>query len=898
MAHRRKLIPVTGAQCCLISASECATLEATLRKILTPKFFWMFIAYAFALASTRAAEPFQAAAPAADQQSTACGAKAYCYDTPHFAATVTSFRTSTVNGYKIIDTSIRFLNKTDQPLILGYVTASGFATDDRGNRSAVGGPNGYRGIGLVVGNNFDPKMIVRPGGWGEAQFELVLQGSPEIVGFHYVLDLTVAEIKTLEGNQHMLDGEFPLHFEGLANGVSQGAGSFAGAPDGLANAVSNLKSIFGKKKAVQNAATVANSAASTAAAVNAAANSAASQSSPAAVANTLGQAAQKGQPQQKSGQQPGQRPDGRGHPSAQNQNNDSGPFKPPAGTKIEEKVLAPLQQGARFMVSPHGVHVATTEMDGSRPVVYYDGVEGPKFDALLNGAANEVIVFSPDGKRYAYCARSGTQYVAMVDGKELVRSNELQGGACSRTGSPSSDLRFTSNSQHVYYFASIKETQPIDQYVSRFVFDGKAEMRIAGPVGVTFSPDGNHYAYIGDDPDRKRSQMLIVDGKPAGYLAGNMVWSNDSKHLYTQKQVPLATELLLDGKPLMRAFGFEVHIPPVGDMVVVAVAGGDSGHPHSFLVVNGKKVPGSETVERGQILEVVFSPDGKHYAAHCAGINNDHYVIADGKRGQEYSDIKNLGFTPDSSIVVYSAIKGRGFVVVGDQEYASQFDGPKPIMPQVGNRVGAILSMNNAPELLMDGKVTRLNYRGANELSFSPDGTHYAYFALDQGMGYSLVIDGVPQPQSAMPLDGYRIDLEQPVTASRYIFSPDSKHVAHFGFANTAAGRANGIFLDGKFIPASLEGPNTKLVFSPDSKHLFWIHMYGDQPHRVFIDGKPLVDFYPAGHNLANWWDFGPDGTLSFLAQDDNSLKRITIMPSAETSVANLTGGATIASRN
>jgi hypothetical protein len=261
-----------------------------LRRILSEKFFWMIIACAFALATARAAEPFQAAAPA-DQQSTACGAKAYCYDTPHFDATVTSFRTSTVNGYKIIDTSIRFLNKTDQPLVLGYVTASGFATDDRGNRSAVGGPNGYRGIGLVVGNNFDPKMIVRPGGWGEAQFELVLQGWPEIVGFHYVLDLTVAEIKTLEGNQHMLDGEFPLHFEGLANGVSQGAGSFAGAPDGLANAVSNLKSLFGKKKAVQNATTVANSAASTAAAVNAAANSAASQSSPAAVANTVSQAA-------------------------------------------------------------------------------------------------------------------------------------------------------------------------------------------------------------------------------------------------------------------------------------------------------------------------------------------------------------------------------------------------------------------------------------------------------------------------------------------------------------------------------------------------------------------------------------------------------------------------------
>lgn len=250
--------------------------------------FGMFVFCAFALSSTRAAEPLQAAAPAPDQQSAACGAQPYCYDTPRFAATVTSFRTSTVNGYRLIDTSIRFLNKTNERLILGYVTASGFATDDRGNRSAVGGPNGVRGIGLVVGNNFDPKLIVRPAGWGEAQFELVLQGSPQIVGFHYVLDITVAEIKTLEGNQHMLDGEFPLHFEGLTNGVSQGAGSFTGAPDGLANAVSNLKSLFGKKKAVQNAASTATSAANTAVAVNSAANSA-QYSSPAAP-NAIGQA--------------------------------------------------------------------------------------------------------------------------------------------------------------------------------------------------------------------------------------------------------------------------------------------------------------------------------------------------------------------------------------------------------------------------------------------------------------------------------------------------------------------------------------------------------------------------------------------------------------------------------
>ena len=102
-----------------------------------------------------------------------------------------------------------------------------------------------------------------------------------------------------------------------------------------------------------------------------------------------------------------------------------------------------------------------------------------------------------------------------------------------------------------------------------------------------------------------------------------------------------------------------------------------------------------------------------------------------------------------------------------------------------------------------------------------------------------------------------------------------------------------GIFVDGKFIPGIQDGVNTHLTFSPDGKHLFWIHMYGNQPHRLFVDGKPLVDFYMAGSmvSIPHWWDFNPDGTLSLLAQDDNSLKRITITLSDQTSLAAMLGG-------
>ncbi len=617
-------------------------------------------------------------------------------------------------------------------------------------------------------------------------------------------------------------------------------------------------------------------------------------------AKQAGQQGQPQQPQQPPQQQPGQSPgqQRQQRPGQQQapgrvqagQINDSGAFKPPAGTKIEEKVMAPLQQGARFTVSPHGVHVATVTNSGSRSVVIYDGVEGPKFDEILNSGA---IEFSPDGNRYAYCARSGDQYVVMVDGKELVRSSESRNG---RFDDTTCKLGFTSNSKHLYYFSNVDSSDPPASF-ERFVFDGKPGIpsRASNNILVAFSPDGDHYAYVWNDPQSQRPWTLIVDGKPAGYQGGSPQWTADSKHLYTQTQQGQGTDLLFDGKLLARAFSFRVFIPPVGDMVVVAVSGGTLVKPVEYLVVSGKKVVASEVPrDRGFPSEVVISPDGKHYAAVYSSTNSRRYVFTDGKRGAEYVLIDKLGFTPDSSKVVYHAINGKVFTVVGDEEFEGSTI--EPIIAPVGNRVGALLVGNaGATSLLLDGKITPINGRSGSNLSFSPDGAHYAYFAIDAGMGYRLVIDGVAQPQSVLT-NVDTMDLQNAL-ALKYVFSPDSKHIAHFANPPTATGdNRRGIFLDGRYISASVEGTNHALSFSPDSKHLFWIHSYGNQPDRVFIDGKPLVDFHSAG-TIPHWWDFGPDGTLSFLAQDENSLKRITITLSPETSLATMLGGGTAVAR-
>jgi hypothetical protein len=217
------------------------------------------------------------AAPAASTaQSSFCGSQPLCYEANDFAATITDFRTSTQGGYKVIDVIVRFQNKLNQPLALGYLASSGTALDDRGNRYIVYGGNGFRGIGQVYGNNFDPKFSLRPGGYGDAQFELMWAPGQTVYGLTFELNLTVDEINTVEGNQHTLGGEFPLHYRGLANGVTAGAPGQATAFASQGQGQGTASSIPGLPPCGTTATTLAGAANSSGVQVPASANTAVS----------------------------------------------------------------------------------------------------------------------------------------------------------------------------------------------------------------------------------------------------------------------------------------------------------------------------------------------------------------------------------------------------------------------------------------------------------------------------------------------------------------------------------------------------------------------------------------------------------------------------------------------
>src|SRR5215475_150555 len=162
----------------------------------------------------------------------ACGNQPLCYDTPDFAVAVVDFRMSLTNGMKVMDATLRFVNKSAQPLILGYLDGSAVALDDQGNRYGTYHNQGLAGIGLVYGNSMDPKFTIQPGGAGDARFELYWRpGAQDPIGSTFEFDATVREINMLVGGQHTLGGEFPLRFQGLANGMNGAAPSaVTGAP--------------------------------------------------------------------------------------------------------------------------------------------------------------------------------------------------------------------------------------------------------------------------------------------------------------------------------------------------------------------------------------------------------------------------------------------------------------------------------------------------------------------------------------------------------------------------------------------------------------------------------------------------------------------------------------------
>ena len=186
------------------------------------------------------------------------------------------------------------------------------------------------------------------------------------------------------------------------------------------------------------------------------------------------------------------------------------PTPPLSALEINVGRLLPGAAPASLSVSPDGKRVAyfRKSLDGKKWTLVVDDVEGEPYD----GVSQNNPLFSPDSRRVAYAAESGSRKLAVVDGRE--------GKDYDAVG----DITFSPDSQRVAYMAA--------QADERFmILDGAEQplrfdaLHASGPI---FSPDSQRVGYAAK---RGAKWLVVIDGVAGAEYdgAGGLAFSPDSR---------------------------------------------------------------------------------------------------------------------------------------------------------------------------------------------------------------------------------------------------------------------------------------------------------------------------------------------------------------------------------
>jgi hypothetical protein len=471
---------------------------------------------------------------------------------------------------------------------------------------------------------------------------------------------------------------------------------------------------------------------------------------------------------------------------------------------------------------------------------------------------------------------------------------------------------FSSDGKHVVYIIQTVGPGPNGARFREFhvVYDGRVGPpdQGDGPF-VAFGGDGARHAYLitarastALNPGPQNKELLVVDGKLAPYVAGTLQFTADGSHLFSQRTVPPVQgrgggiEVLVDGKPMMRAQSVRLYMAPVGNgFVAVVRQQTPEGDATEFLVAGATKIPGSDCHGYGYSEGITFSPDGKHVAGKCQTSAGAYAMIVDGKKGPEYQLITDLAWAPDGSRVMYKGFQGRKyFVVTGDTESDGYQSVDSLKFAGGGKRAGFIARAGAASSpyaVVIDGKpLPRSDQTALSGFGMSPDGSRWAAVA-GIGTALTLVVDGVDQ--GGFLLQGFARDWH----GAKYVFSPDSKHLVAFGQPKAAPGAPNsGLFIDGRYLRLATNATmGASYAYNPtftaDGRHLvFLAEDGGAQRQTLYVDGKAVAQM-DSNNSLSDSpgaWDLGADGVLTFLAQDGAALKRFRVTLGSDTSIETL----------
>jgi hypothetical protein len=399
------------------------------------------------------------------------------------------------------------------------------------------------------------------------------------------------------------------------------------------------------------------------------------------------------------------------------------------------------------------------------------------------------------------------------------------------------------------------------------------------------SPDQRHQMYVARGIDKARVVLDGISGKE-GYdaITSRLLFSPDSKRtaftaLRGGKSVAVvdgaegpeadeATELQFSADGKRVGYILAWNQPGSATKVYRAVTDGTMGQPYY------------------QISELAFSPVSKHVAYRAlrgTPLNPqiDCVVVLDGKEWKNYSRIPpgTLRFSPASNLPAFIAWRGRAPLVVLDGVEGPAAD-QLHFSPD-GKRVALSFHSNNKSGILVDGKEWKLYDGTLANITFSPDGRHFAYTVIAiSSPKFMVVVDGKEGPvyeavrDFQFGADGSRFAYlgrkgftevcvtdageEKPsLLISDLTISPDGKHVAY-----KALGTGGSVVVrDGKEQKPYMQILDGSLRFSPDGRRLaYWVMGAGGLAVVANgVEGKgygyngfvPGLGFSPDGRHLA-----------------------------------------------
>jgi Tol biopolymer transport system component len=344
-------------------------------------------------------------------------------------------------------------------------------------------------------------------------------------------------------------------------------------------------------------------------------------------------------------------------------------------------------------LSPDGKRVAYAAQKGKQWTVVLDGKEGKLYDDIsaneatfvqvahpnwwtggviysthTNLVAFRILEFDPTGKRLAYVAVIGTQRVAVIDGDESEKYDEVNG------------LQFSPDGTRVAY--GVKQGKSAFMVVDGTPGPAFDEVYV---VNVLFSPNSNRVAYVARAGGKP---LVVVDGQPSppyDRILEGPVFSPDSKHAayallngttagglptyhlsIDNTEVKPDCDASLYGRPSdltwspdSKRLAYWADKPAIrhGTTIFSPVSG------HGWcLVADQKQVYIFPPCPGDWVLPFLFSPQGTHMAAVIPQGKDKRFMMVDGVAGQEkFDEVLNYWFSDDSTV---SAVARRGQQIV------------------------------------------------------------------------------------------------------------------------------------------------------------------------------------------------------------------------------------------